>query len=643
MFDEHKSKLEEVERKLYSLQGAKEHKRRDLKSHENSLEKDWIDPNQNKDKGSNLFNYYEEVPKKRSLFGFVFAFSAIFFILALGYAAYYFFFILNTPVYKNISIEVFMPTQVVPGDVVSYRVKIANQNPVAIKDVEFIQTLPEGTQDADDPKLEKRIVNEDLGEISSGEVFEREYKAIFFGEEGQNKDIQFKVNYKTDNSSAIYSPQKGVSFGLGGSPIKIETSTLKEVTSGQPYSLDITLRSNTTKEIDNVMLEIQYPFGFAFKDADINPTFENNIWLFDKLEPNKEIKIKVNGLLIGEENEGKIFKYRVGIKDKVSEKELGVKFVELISDVLIRRPFLGMDIYINDNKSSIVSVDNDVSINNYINLINNTGDTLHNLEVVLKINDPNKIINQYGLDVSSGFYNSKDNTITWGRSNNEDLVKLDPGKTTKLNFGFNLLKTARSGAVLKNPNIRFDLYSKATRFDLNEVETSIVSDTFRVIKLNSDPKIFTSSHYFDSPFEKVGAIPTKINQKTLFAIKFQTTNTSNDIESAVIKGTLPANVELTGNKKPSDLDVSYNQVSREIVIKLGKLPAGLGFISSPKDIYLEVSIIPSANQINDTPKLILNPIFEGEDSYTQKAFSFTIDPPTIKLEELKDRDNKVSE
>ena len=306
-------KLEKLQERLnsphenFALRG-----RKDLLQKNYSLDDDWT---KNDDKPI-LGNIVP--PKRMSIFTKLLIVAATFFVAASAYGGYVFL-SQSSPVENSeeIDIKILAPVSIGAGEEYSFDILIQNNNPVPLQTVDLIIEYPEGSKAAGDLKTAQVRTREYLGDIDSGEIVKRKQTVALFGPEGEEKEIEARIEYRLPETSAIFERKKSFDVALQSSPIRLVVDTVKEHIVGQEINFEITLTSNSNETLSDVMLTAEYPFGFTLTESSQKPqNAKKNVWTFEELKP-KEIKtISLTGDLQGQNEEERVFHFNAGLADE---------------------------------------------------------------------------------------------------------------------------------------------------------------------------------------------------------------------------------------------------------------------------------------------------------------------------------------
>src|SRR3989338_2612794 len=210
-----KSKLLEREEDLYARDpGALGIKRAPhLPEQKVDVREDWQD---DKEKAlADKLRYKLLGMKEKPIATLLLAFSLIFFFGAAVFAFFTFYRGANVVSSENVDISIIGPVSVAGGEELPLEIIVSNNN-----------------------------------------------NAVLQGEEGAKKEITISLEYRVEGSSAVFFKEKKYEVVLSSAPISLAVDSLKEVNSGQPFDLSLTISSNSTITLSNVLVKAEYGFGF---------------------------------------------------------------------------------------------------------------------------------------------------------------------------------------------------------------------------------------------------------------------------------------------------------------------------------------------------------------------------------------------
>jgi len=96
---------------------------------------------------------------------------------------------------------------------------------------------------------------------------------------------------------------------------------------------------------------------------------------------------------------------------------------------------------------------------------------------------------------------------------------------------------------------------------------------------------------------------------------------SNDLDQAEVKLSLPPNVNFKEIISPADADVKFDSSSGNVVWRVGRVPAGTGFLNPALQVAFQVGLTPASNQIGQTPVIINETEASAKDTFTDQALA----------------------
>lgn len=613
-----KSGIEEMRRKLYSQsgKGIGPKKRKELREIEYDIKSKWTE---NKDSNKIIQKEKKYKKTRKSFLSTLLTASFVFFLLAIGFSSYFIYDGSNTVSSQNIDIEIKGPTTVSGGEELSLQIGIINKNSVPIKLADLLIEYPDGTRSAVDIGKALPRYRESIGTIAPGEVLQKTVKAILLGSEDTQQDIKVTIEYRVDDSNAIFFTEKMYTVILISAPLSISVSGVDEITSGQEIDFTIDIVSNSNTIIKDALLLAEYPFGFEFISSMPEPAFTNKVWDLGDIQPEGKRTIKLKGIIIGEDNEERVFRFFGGVKSEKDEKELGVSFAVLMKSVFIKKPFISVNLALNGDQGSeyIASIGDKIRAD--IVWVNNMPVRVLDAEIEVKLKG--EPLDRFSITADNGFYKSLNNTIIYSRETNEDLATLNPGGSGRVAFSFASLG-ASSGSIFKNPEIILDINIRGKRLSEDNVPQEINSSITRVVKLASDLFLTSRALYSIGPFDNTGPLPPRAEKETTYTIIWTITNSSNIVDDVEVITTLPSYIRWTGKISPSIEDISFNPLGGKIVWNVGSIkPKADVSNSGQKEVAFQIAFLPSFSQVGDSPVLINKQIITGFDRFADTSLN----------------------
>lgn len=619
--DDHKSRLERLQQKLDSQNYVPRHEDVTLHDKDYNLQNDWHDDAPIIENRTIL----EKIGVFRMFLGAAF----LFFLGSLAYAAFIFTRDNQPTGGDDVTINVVGPVSISAGEKLALDVLIQNNNMVPIELVDLVSDYPEGTKSALNSTEDLRRTREDIGTIEPGAVVRRTISGVLFGEENSIKKLVVGVDYRLQGSTAIFEKRKDFDIVINASPIRLAVEALREISAGQELELKVSLTSNSSKPLSNVVLEATYPFGFIFKNSDVSPVGKNTTWVIPVLQPQQTQVITIKGLIEGQNQEDRFFKFATGLIKEGTTNEIGVVFNGTTHVTTIQKAFINLSLLVNGSAGEAITAASGATVNSEIVFSNNTNDVIR--DVRLDVSLAGNAIDKKTVEAEKGFYSSGSDTISWSSETDEGFTELRPRETLRMQFRFATLDLASAGINVRNPEVK--LRAGVTGIRVSDVKTeekieTIASATLRV---QSDVPVRAYTLSNEGPFSNTGPIPPTVEQETSYTVLFEVLNNSNDLKNARIEGILPSYVAWSNLAEPDTENVVFDYQTRKFVWNIGNVPAGSGYSQKSKTLAIKVVLTPSFSQLGTAPELLKNIVFNATDTFTATTVTKQLPVVTTKI------------
>jgi len=603
--DLEKSSIERLKRTLYSRDESTvpKEKHTPVSSIENSVKTDW---------GTNASFGLEKEPimakTNNSFFHKFLGISAAFFVVSLGIAAFMFYGGLNTISSSNLDIKITAPTIVSSGEEMVIGLSVVNENPTEIQDVNLFVTYPNGSREVSNntPLTFEKIP---LGNIKSGESKDYAVRSLISGEKGAVRSFMLRVEYKVVGSNATFSKEKPYEVVIGSSPVILELSYPKEVSSGQEITISVDITTNSASVIQDAVMKVEFPYGFTYKTSNIKPA-RDSVWSIGDLKNGEKKTVTITGSLVGQNNEERSFQVSLGTESSESVFDFDTTLVADVATIGIRKSFF--DLAVSSGNNNIGKIGQSASVN--IDWQNTLPDKIINTKITAKVSG--NILNRSSVSASNnGYYESLTGSVIWDKNNLSKLETLNPGDTGQVSISLSAIENLTSLLGVENPHVDVVVMVEGSR---SGIETgNIFSEEKITIKFPTTLGFTSKTFRSGVPLVTSGPIPPKADTETTYVIGWTLTNTTNNVENTTVSTTLPLGVVWKGEVSPNVEKVTYDEGSRAVYWNVGNVSRGAGFQYSPKTVYFKVGIIPSLSQVGSTPALLLQTNASAEDSYTK--------------------------
>lgn len=101
---------------------------------------------------------------------------------------------------------------------------------------------------------------------------------------------------------------------------------------------------------------VDYPFGFIFKDSNIKAIDKNNVWNFGDIKPNSVTTLRITGILEGQDQEERTFRFYGGSESVENKNEILAKLVSIAESILIKKTLIGAELVLDSDYSRSILV-----------------------------------------------------------------------------------------------------------------------------------------------------------------------------------------------------------------------------------------------------------------------------------------------
>lgn len=546
--------------------------------------------------------------------GLFFVAAFTFFVISLGVAGYFFYFGGNTVSVDKIAIAIQGPTTIAGGDTVPLSFVITNTNPVAIDNATFEIVFPSGTRSADNVLTAYPRYTENLGTLASGESVTRSVKSAVFGGAGQTLSFPISLSYSTSGSNAVFVKKSSYVVAISSTPLSVAVETTSETVSGKPLTFTLTVRSNTTVPLNNVVLSSTIPFGFSVTGSSL--PLNNSSFLLGTIAPGATKEITLTGTLIGQDKEQRVFHFTVGTANTPTDQTIAVVYMTQDASVTIAAPFINTTLAVNGNTSAAIVVTSGSRQSITVSYTNTLTTSITNATVVIALSG--SAIDYNSIQTTSGFYRSSDHSVVFSRDTDPSLAVLAPGASGIGTFSFSTLPAS---ALTVAPTLTFTTSVSGTRVGQTNVPEVVSASASKTVKVATIVALSALSLHASGPLTNSGPMPPTSDQPTTYSIVLNTQNSGSAVAGGTVTMTLPGYVSYTGVTSGSGF--SYNPSSRTVTWNIGDLAQGTQVQGA-----FQISFTPSSSQRGEAPLLTSPVSFSGYDRFAGVQISAEASPVT---------------
>lgn len=566
----------------------------------------------------------ETVDKVSKVFRKILLGAVIFFILSVGAAVFFYFFGNNIISSRNIAININTPTSVASSDTLSFEVSIQNGNNSDLINSAIVIDYPDGTREVMDntkPLISQKV---DIGTLRKGEIAKRTISTRLFGPENSTKTIKVTYEYNIADSNGNFSKSESFNVTLRLAPVVFSVNALTEVNNNQEITLTANVISNSNNMLRNVAVNVIYPFGFTYTESNLEvATGRDGLFPIGDLSPNETKQVVVKGIISGQSEDDKVFKFNVGTADAQSPERISTSLATYDQNMTIRTDFLATKIVLSSDRDGQPlgsPIRGTVSWRNTLDV------PLNDVRFSLRIDGD--LIDIPAITSDRGFYDSSGSMILWNQDENKELQEVAPGQSGQYGFSIPLFAYDRAiSTKLHNPQVDLQLDVQARRLDADNVSENITSSFIKNVPAKTSVMLTAQSLHLTGPLSNTGPIPPKAEQKTTYTVTIALSNSVNPMAGGVVTVNLPTYVTYEDQISPQSERVSWNQGSRQVRWDIGDIATFTGHGISPRSLSFRVGISPSRTQIGQVLDLVRDISFTGQDASAGVTISATA--PTV--------------
>jgi len=557
--------------------------------------------------------------------------SLLVFIFGVGLSSLYLYLGGNQISSDNIALSVNGPFTIGGGETMDLQIGITNQNSVAIDAATLIMKYPTGTRsigEAPRNLFEERIPIES---IPPGGVQNIPVQVAVFGESNVEQTIGATIEYRIEGSNSMfYKEAEPLTFTISSSPLLLRLSSVEKVASGQTVDIKMTVVSNASTPVRNVLISAEYPNGFRFESAQPSPVFSDNVWQIDELLPEQSVTINLTGVVVGLTEESFQINYTAGPARADNPYIVGSILAESNINFFIERPFIDVLTTIDGETDRSVIVEQGESSDVDVEITNTLEETVY--DMVVEVVPGGNALNENSIVGTNGFYDSNSGTVRWEVSNNSSFAQVAPGEDRSLSF--------KVTPDTPKPTASYDLVVNvyARRVAESSAAEQLIGTALIEAKYSSELSIGSQAGH-GGLFVPAGPVPPVVGETTTYTITMVAEAGVNDLTDVIFNTSLPVYVEWPDNVQ-GDGDLVYNAVSKQIEWKPGNMLSG-----DRKEVSFQLQFTPSLSQLGRSPLLLRSQTARATDRFTGERLQAEADPVYTELstEAGFEKDNGVVE
>lgn len=601
------NKIEEMKRKLFSKQYQTKIEDREgfVFLRKDKVAEDW--------NHSDIANKDGKKVKQNPIFKNFLFLSIFLFLVAAGYFLYNFFLTENDFSNENIEIAILGNTFTGGGEELPLIIEITNKNTTALELADLVIEYPKGSTLNNNGEIER--LRKSLGVVPAGGIKTENMKVVLYGETGSIHEIKISLEYRLEGSNAIFLKDKFYKVTINSTPITLSIDAPNDITPNQDLSFKVKAVFDDTNPTSDLILKLDYPFGFEFASASPPPSVGDNIWYLSNLKTGDAREITINGVMVDVyDGDLKIFHALVGPHQRNDKTQIGVVINSLAHNILIKKPFVEAKLFVNNEYKREYSVSSKTGLTGNINWFNNLDTPINDLEIKAKFSG--NVFDVKKVDTEYGFLESSQNTIIWDKNTEEGFDVVRPLSGGSVRFRLSGISTlSSSNTLLTDPSLGVEISIFGKQALGGNITKKLESVEVKNIKIFSDVSLLTKVAHVSGP------LPPASEKETIYKITWSVANTLNNVSNVKVVSSLPPRVNYKNLVFPQNQDVTFNPNTRVITWNIGNLPRGTGVSSPLKEMSFQVSLTPSLSEVETSPTLIEKATLTGFDDFANVDLS----------------------
>ena len=504
---------------------------------------------------------------------------------------------------ERVTLAMEMPDNIGSNTLTEIKFIYNNHNRASLNDAQIIVQFGDYFIPAQNQENFKRI-SDSQGIITIGKIKGHSKNSVvlaghFVGPVDSVDDISGTLRYIPDRTSTRYEAEARGATTITSSPISIDVQAPPEIVSGNLIDIAIIVKNTSNDAVSNLKLTIKTPESFSMSDATPSPT-NGKVWLIGAIAPQSEQIIHLRGGLDASIGTAQLFNMEVGTQESSTE------YVTYASEKYAPR-IIGSPIIV---KQSIAEKDGDVvyagdRLKYIIKFMNNSEVPLR--EAIVSVKFDTAVLDFSQLDLENkGDYDSDSKIIKWKASDIPKLQLLKPHESGEISFMIPVLSKLPVNSV---DDYNFSITSLVS-IDSEDIPSELREN--KTVLSNVLTKMVGAKVIFGSSIKYTdGARPPKVGEKTKYTVTLTIDNINNDIGGGVVTVPLPTHVKFLSGEK-----VKFNERTNEVTWTIGNIVHGAGITSDSVQTNFDVEIIPSVDQINESPLILQQQTLTAKDLFT---------------------------
>ena len=553
-------------------------------------------------------------PKSRYLWYLVLA-TFLFFLTTVAVA----FFVRIAGIDKTVSTDKITiltqgPVVADGGAAVPLSLRVANGNPVAIRDATFSIMYPSGTYVEDGDVRHLRREEYVFGTVQPGEVTNMKITPVFYGTAGERKELQYELEYRIDGSSQPIKIIETYEILLRTAPLSLSGPQYTNPVAGKEITFTVSVRSNMPDILPLAYLRMEYPDGFVpFSASPEQEEGGGGIWKLRALRPGEKRTLRMRGVIRNPERTEQAVLARAFVAPTGTFEE-SVAVAEEHTIFAVEKPFLDVALSLNGDTDDTVVSPGD-SVRGVLRWKNSDSAPLQNLVFTVSLEGTG--LDESSIEPGEGRFEEVEKHLVWDTRQVRSLSSVNAGESGEFHFRFSALPDRVEFAQAEK-YMRFGVSVSAYRTGTGAAEV-IDNLIIREARLRSALHLAANTLYSSSVIRNSGPVPPRVGEKTTYALQYTVKNSGNELSGITVTVPLSPAVSFSGvvaGLRPEEW--IYDSEANVITVEIPSLPA-FG-IHSAKSMEFQVIIEPRERDRGEELPLTQRASYRAYDTYVTETF-----------------------
>ncbi len=521
---------------------------------------------------------------------------------------------------KSVDIVILGQSEVQSGDRIVWTVEVVNKNKVALESAVIVFNYPEGARSvgvAESQTLTRE--RRELGMVSAGQYVRETFDAHVFGGQQQERKASALIEFRPAGASATFAKTAELPFTIVRSPVSVSIDVPSDVRAGQRLSIVVRYASQADYTVSDIGVALALPAEFIFDSADPRELKKESkqdgivvVWRLGDVLPAESGSLRAEGILGGKELDPKNFRATIGILDPKSN-DVEESYDDVTVATTLRPQFLEVRMESND----VIQPGGEATVRIFWR--NNLPVEVRN--PILEIIGEGDALELSSLRPNAGSF--RENAMIWQASSYPSFQLVSPGESGVVEFKFRTKSNLARDSKGPRPTANFTATMRPTG-DIAGFEGVDIRGTDALeVKVTTRFTFAARGVYFQSTIPNNGPLPPTVGSETTYTIVWSFANMSNDVDGAVVRSSLPPYVKFKNVINPEGADIAFEESSGFVTWRVGKVPAGTGFVRPAMQAAFQLGLTPLPIHIGGEPALLRGSTASGRDTFTGQEFRLT--------------------